>query len=263
MKSDSIEHSRIFSALACGLCVTLVLEGAGAAQRPAVERLVEEARAAHQADHQAWKAYAFDRHVTRRSVDKDGKVTFQEELHFHVTPAGDSCDEELYEIDGRSPSAKEVAEHRAAGRFLKHREQAATFELENPIGEDLALGPMILDQPYELVGEEEIEGIRCYRLAFDARPEPAGLDAKERLKYALKGGACLSVDGAHIVEMEFESTRPIKKFPAELEHMWLRFEKRPVAGVWLPRLIAVRSAAKIPGNNLRKWNEYRYTDYKR
>jgi hypothetical protein len=63
--------------------------------------------------------------------------------------------------------------------------------------------------------------------------------------------------------MRLRSTRPVKKFPAELGHMELRFEKRPVDGVWLPRSIEVRSEAKVPGENLRKWNEYRYTDYRR
>ena len=39
-------------------------------------------------------------------------------------------------------------------------------------------------------------------------------------------------------------------------------EQRPVSDAWLTTLVEMQSDVKIPGKKLRKWNKYRYTEYR-
>ena len=227
------------------------------------ETILEESGRAQAADHASWAAFAFHRHVTRQSLDSEGAVKSRQELHFQVTPAEDGFDELLVEIDGRAPTTKEVKEHRKKRRFTNHYTQSATLELENPLGEAWALMPLIYDQEHRLVGEEEIDGIPCHRVEFDAHPETKGASADERMRSAMKGSACIAVDGYHLVEAQLETVRPVKKGPASLHYLRLHFENRPVGDAWLPTLIEMRSDVKIPGMKFSKSNKYQYTEYRR
>jgi hypothetical protein len=240
-----------------------VPEGVLDADTSAPGTLMHDVLRVHQADHEAWGKYAFDRHVTRRSLDEDGNVVFQEELHFHVAPSGDGFDEQLYEIDGRAPTGKEVLKHRRARRFTRHYEQAAAFEWKNPIGPEIEFDRLILSQPHRLLGDDEIDGISCRRIEFDPQPEAPDRSATEKLEQSLRGSGCLAKEIPHIRTIAFESTRSIEKWPAELFHLGFRLEKRPLDGAWLPTRIEVRSGAKLLGRKLRQWNEYRYDHYRR
>ena len=244
-------------ALACAIVTSLNSAG------PDIETLLREVQRVQEADHQAWHGYSFRRHVIRQDVDREGTPQLLQEMHFLVIPKDDGFDETLLEIDGREPTDKEVKQHREAGRFEKHWRKSATLELDNPVGEDLALGEMIREQDHRIVGEEEIDGIRCHRVEFSPRPEPEKATTSERLSHAIKGSACFSVDGLHLVEAEMESTRPVKKGPAALNQLRIRMEQRPVGDVWLATLVEMQSDVKIPGKKLRKWNKYRYTEYRR
>jgi hypothetical protein len=251
--------------IAFGLALALagvIVTGVRSAE-PDVETLLSEAQRVQEADHQAWHDYSFRRHVIRQDVDREGTPKLLQEMHFLVMPKGDGFDEALLEIDGRQPTDKEIEKHRKAGRFENHWRESATLELDNPVGEDLALGEMLREQDHRIVGEEEIDGIRCHRTEFSPRPEPEKATTNERLSHAMKGTACFSVDGLHLVEAEMVTTRPVKKGPAALNKLRIKMEQRPVGDVWLPTLVEMESDVKLPGKKLRKWNKYLYTKYRR
>lgn len=241
----------------------LLTTASGAAAAPDVETIVEESRRVQDADNAVWAELAFRRHVTRQRLGADGEVEWRQEMHFQVTPTAAGIDEELLEIDGRAPSAREVKQHRKAGRHVKHFQKISSGELRNPFGEDIELQPLIFDQEHRYVDQEEVEGVPCHRVEFDARPESEGLPTAEQLKRAAKGRACLSVDGLHLVEAEVETVRQVKKGPATLRHLRFHLEYRPGGEAWLPRLIEMRTELKIPGRSPRSWNFYRYSDYRR
>jgi hypothetical protein len=239
----------------------MLVAATGLASPPDLEALTECSDRAWETDIGGWVDYAFDRHVTRRSLDKNGEETFHQELHFRVTPSHDGFDEQLLEIDGRKPKPGEVKEHRKKARFTKHYAQGEALELDNPIGENLALLPIIQAQDYRLAGQEEVNGIPCYRVVFDAGTEPRGGGVREQLLHAIKGSACLSVDGCHVVAFEMETVRPLKEGPIKLDFLKLSFTGQAVERGWLIESVELSSDVVLLGKRLRKYNSYRYSDF--
>ena len=228
-----------------------------------LDTLIAAARPVLEADLATWAKFRFHRRVLRERLSRQGDVVRGHEYFFEVRPDGGGFDERLLEIDGRQPTRREVEDHRRAGRFHKHYLAAVDAELRNPFGVDLPLLPLLFDQEHHHVGQETASGIPCHRIAFEARQEPNGASAPERLKYATKGTLCLSVVGTHVVEAEAESVRRVASWPLRLNRLSLRFESRPQEGTWLPRLFLTRSDAKIGFHRQQKRNRYEYTDYHR
>ncbi|MGD2115873.1 MAG: hypothetical protein PVG07_12510 [Acidobacteriota bacterium] len=231
-----------------------------------VEALLRRARAALESDLAAWAELSFRRRVVRERLDGDGEVSWRTEYLFRVRPAPDppgGFDETLLSIDGARPSPREIEEHRRLGRFEKHYRAAVASELENPFGEDLPLAPLLFDQEHRRAGRETVDGIPCHRLLFDARGEVPEASSAEELKRATRGSLCLSVKGAHLVEAEVESVRPVRQGPIRLNRISIRFEGRPVRSAWVPRVFQVESDARLGPVHLRKRNRYEYTDYRR
>lgn len=241
----------------------LSVAGPAAAEAPDLKAMLEQSEQVQKADEAAWLGFAFRRHVTRQGLNDEGEVESRQEMLFQVTPTAAGIDEELMEIDGRPPTAKEVKEHRKAGRHVKHYEKITSGEISNPFGKDLATRPLIYDQEHRYVGEEEVDGIRCHRVAFDARPDSKDLPAAQQLIRAIKGSACFSLEGLHLVEGELETVRGVKKGSAGLAHLRMRFEYRPFGEAWVPHLLEMRSEVKVPGRrDPRTWNFYRYSEYR-
>jgi hypothetical protein len=245
------------------LIAAVLATGLTLAEPPDLKTLTECSDRAWEQDIGSWANYAFDRHVTRRSLDKNDKVTFTQKMRFRVTPSAEGFDEVLVEIDGRKPTDKEVKEHREKAHFAKHYGQAEKLELENPLGENLALMPILQDQEYRIVGEEEVNGIPCIRAVFDAKPEVSGKGVREQLASAIKGSACFSVDGCHLVFYEMETVRQLKEFPITVKNLRLKFEGQPVDhDGWLLGKVELQSHVSVMGKDLRKSNSYGYSDFK-
>jgi hypothetical protein len=245
------------------MAASMLFAGAGFAAPPDLQTLTECSDRAWEADIGGWANYAFDRHVTRRSLDKSGEESFHQELHFRVTPADQGFDEKLVEVDGRQPTPKEAREHREKARFTKHYAQAENLELDNPIGENLALVPIIQNQDYRLVGEERVNGIPCHRVVFDAATEPGRGGVREQLLHAVKGSACFSVEGCHLVTFEMETVRTLKEGPIKLEFLKLSFKGQAVEHGWILESIELQSDLALFGKRIRKYNSYRYSDFRR
>ena len=246
------------------ICLLLLFASPSGAEAPDVKKMVASSlEKGRGEDRAAWSGFAFRRRVTRQKLDAEGEVSWGQEMLFQVTPTAEGFEEEIIEIDGREPTAKEVAEHRKAGRFEKHYATSADVAIDNPFGSDLALLPLVYEQEHRYAGEEEVDGIPCHRIRWEARPEPAGQPVEERLKHAMKGSVCLATDGNHLVQTEMQTVRPVAKGPVRIHSMRLRFEVRQVEDAWLPAVFEMRSELKLPGKKMRKHNIYRYSDYRR
>jgi hypothetical protein len=228
-----------------------------------VASTLERSKATLAADLAAWGKLSFRRQVTRQRFDADWDESWRQELDMQVTPEGEGFDEELRAIDGRSPTEREIKEHRKAGRFEKHYRLVQERKIENPFGEDLPLLPAIYSHEYRYVGEQTVEGTRCHRLVFDAVKEVKGAPTRERLLSAMKGSLCLSVDGLHAIEFETETTRVVSSGLLKSRRMALRLEFTPVEDHWVPRLIRLDTDANVTGKNIRKRNTFRYSGFRR
>lgn len=113
-----------------------------------------------------------------------------------------------------------------------------------------------------MVGEDDVNGVPCYRTKFDARPEPSGISAREKLKYAIKGSACFSQDGFHLVEFEMETVRGISKGGVALNFLQMVIEGQAVGDFWLPKLVQLRADSVVLGKTMRKANVWRYDEFR-
>ena len=83
------------------LIAAVTAAGLTLAEPPDLKTLTECSDRAWEQDIGSWANYAFDRQVTRRSLDKNDKVTSTQKMRFRVTPSAEGFDEVLVEIDGR------------------------------------------------------------------------------------------------------------------------------------------------------------------
>lgn len=248
--------------LVLALALLLWLQPLRISQATDVASLVDRAEIVLERDHERWIDYGFRREVHRERLDKDGTVSWSADYLFEVSAKASGFDEHLIEIDGRAPTAGEVLEHRQAGRFQKHYENAGS--LSNPFGKEIPLLPLLFDQRHEYVGRRYIRGHPCYKTRFSARNPPPKLPARRRLPYVLGGEACFSIPGDHLVVAEMESARSVSAGFVKLQYLKVRIETEPV-GIdnWLPTKFEVQSDVRLGTKRLRKSNRYRYSNYRR
>src|SRR5207249_1022706 len=98
---------------------------------PDVTSLLNEAKRVQQADMKAWARFRFRRTVERHYLDTKGAVADRTTLVLRVTPVTGGFVEELLSIDGRAPSALEIALHRRKGAFAKNYNALVSREGEN------------------------------------------------------------------------------------------------------------------------------------
>ena len=248
------------------LGLTLVLASPLVLARPAaaqdMEALVERAEEVFESDYARWGGFRFSRRVNRERFDKNGGVNWSAEYLMEIEPTKTGFDERLVEIDGRIPTPEEVLEHRRAGRFAKHYESAGG--LENPFGKPIPLLPLLFDQRHELVGRRMVRGLPCLKTEFSARNPPSRLPARRRLEYALRGEACFSIPGNHLVSAELETSRAVSAGVVKLQYLRILIEGGPQGGgEWLPSRFEVRSEIRLGVTWLRKSNRYQYSKFKR
>lgn len=65
------------------------------------------------------------------------------------------------------------------------------------------------------------------------------------------------------ISFEMETVRPLEKWPAGMNSLQMTMKGRPVEGGWALSLSEVKSELVVFGKNLRKFNTYRYTDFRR
>jgi len=231
---------------------------------PDLDDLLAAAVEANTLDRSAWTGYSFKRHVLRQKLDTAGEVEWRQEMLFQNTPTAGGFDEILISMDGQPPSDSDVKKHRRAGRFQERYESSTELALDNPIGPDLELLPLLLDQEHRYVGEESVDGTACHRIAFSARKSP-GADAPvpERLKHAMEGSMCISSDTSRLMAAELQTARPIAVGRKKIDQMRIVFAARPVNEIYLPSRIEIVSYVAIPGKKFRSHNVYRFTDFRK
>lgn len=205
--------------------------------------LVARARRVQERDLEAWHRFAFRRRVVRRRLDAEGEVGFRQVLDFRVEPTADGFEETLVAIDGREPTAREVREHRRAGRFSGHYESAREGKLGGVLGVgELDFGYLLRALHYRYLGRESADGVACHHLAIEPVADGSDGDDDDPLAAATSGELWLAVDGLHVVRARTRLTRPVRQGLVVVDRLELDFTGQSVAGAWLPRRIELRSA---------------------
>ncbi len=244
--------------------LAFLIAAAGAAEPPTVEELRQCAGPAWRTDVERLDDYAFDRQVTLHDVNKDGEVTDETRRRFRLTPKGDGTFDELLIVEqGRPPTDKEIKRFRDKGNFSANYESAGTLTFNNPLGEDLVLGPVIGQQKHVIVGEDEVNGVACYRTEFEAGPEPGRASTQEQLLVGLRGSACIAIEGCHIVLLDLETVRPIKQGVSKIDSMHLTLEMQPVAGGWVVDEVVAEFVFAALGKRIRRTSTYSYSNFDR
>lgn len=245
------------------LAAAILLAGPAAGAPPDLETLSACSGRAWEQDVKAWSGYVFDRHVLLRDLDRDGEVVSRVERRFLMTPDEGGFDERLLSENGRPAEPAQIREFRRKANFTRNYRGAAQLEFSNPLGENLVLLPVLRQQERRLLGETEIDGVRCYRTAFDAGPDPPRASARKRLAHALRGSSCVTVEGCHVVRLELETVRPIQQGLATIERMRVTILGQPVEDGWVPRRVEAEFDFSFLGRHRRRITTYSYSNFRR
>lgn len=241
--------------------VTALVATATPAQPPNTEALKRCVATAWRADVERLQEYAFERRVILRDVDKNGVVVEARERHFRLTPKESGFDELLISENGRPPTGKEIQKSRNKARFSANYEHAETLEINNPLGENLVLSPILGRQEYRILGEDEINGAPCYRAAFEAGSEPGRASVDEQLMQSLRGSACIAIEGCHVLLLDFETVRPIKQGLSRIESMRVTIKTQPVEGGWVLDQVRAEFDFAVARKHFRRTSTYTYSDF--
>jgi hypothetical protein len=246
--------------------VLLAVSPAGAQGTADPSELILRAAEQELEDVGGWFDYAFLRRVVRESFDADGAVTQREVLVFRCTPQGEGFDELLIEVDGATPSEREVRKNREAARFTRHLKMALAGSSDPDSHESFTAMLGGLEQhAWRHRGLEEVEGRQCHRYDMLPSPEPKGASLEERLAAAQVGTIWLEADTLHITRAELALSREVTAYGIiRLEKLAITSVHGPVpGGGWLPREIDVVSEVKVPFKRMRKRNHYRYSEFEK
>ena len=235
---------------------------------PAV--MIDEAKQVQVEDVGSWSHFKFRRRVRRDLLDADGNISDSELLDFQVVPmeigmAGfPGFDEELLQIDNRTPTPREIKRYRERGSFAKHYRRLVGGTGEEEHGGGFSLGHLLRMANYRYLGVEVLNEIPCHRLDFSPAPEGTESGIAGLFAESLSGSIWLSVDGLHLYKARASTVKPISialsLFKIHDFKVEMLFE--PVnEKIWLPRRIQTETWMRIITKTIRRKNLYIYSDF--
>ena len=227
-----------------------------------LQAVLDEAKVTMQEDLRIWRRAQFRRDGYRERLDSNGNVFWNLSFAMTVTPLEEGFDEELFEIEGRAPTEKEIRKYRSGAKFTKHYNELLTGEVEHALMDEGLSMPAILEAgEYAFGGRETFRGIPCVRLDF--MPGPGDSDEMvEKVADAIEGSLWLSEEGKHLVGWDTRIVRPLRKSIATIRLLELRVMASEVLGGWVATEIQLNSEVKLGFKVLRKRNRYRYSEFR-
>jgi hypothetical protein len=244
--------------------VLAVGRGSVSELRPDLPVVLERARTVQQADMAAWRHFGFRHLVRYEKLDAAGQVAASEELDFRVTPTPGGWDEELVSLDGRKPTAREVAQHRRLAPFSRTYTAFQQGEgRKGGRGVD-PLGLLLLRASYADTGPETVDGLTCHRLEFGPAPGEEAHDLLGRITREMSGSLWLTSEDHHILRARMRAERPVSLVVllAKVSELEIDLDCRLVsADVWLPRRVVMRTTIKLPWGKRVTRTTYEYSGF--
>jgi hypothetical protein len=244
-----------------GLLTLALLPGVSMAEEPDLAALLREAVAVHRKDLESWQSYSFRREVRRERLNKKGEVEWSLEFVLRVTPSTSGFDEELIEIEGRSPTEGEIKEHRKAARFTKQYKELLAGKVDHVLADDRITLPAIWEaSDHSYGGLENIDGAPAHRIDFVPQPEQKK-PMTERLADSIEGTIWVTVDGNHLLQWQTRLVRPLSRGLVKMEQLDLRVKCKRVGDAYLAEEAQVDVIVNLGTGDVRKRNRYRYSDF--
>jgi hypothetical protein len=237
-------------------CFLLLLAGAGPPPKDAdpLDTMLHQARAVQKNDLAAWLNYRFHRGTINEWLDDEGNVDERSDLEYKVTPTATGFDEELVQIDGRTPTPREVESRRRAGNFEKHyRTFLGGGGEEDHRGYSLA--DLLNMSAYRDAGPEVVDGIPCERMEFQPGPAEKTSGLAGRFLRVMSGTLWITRDGSHLRRASVRTIKPVPIFLGiiRIRELAPEYETAPVGDdTWLPSRIDLHVRMSVLGIPLRR-----------
>ncbi len=228
--------------LVLALPAPLRAETPAGGEPPAAEALADlVARArAHQQDTAAMlRRYSWVQHETTEITKPSGKVAERSERKVRVFPIEGGVVVDLIEVDGRAPTAKELAanEKRNERASQDAARRAAEAQPDEP-DEDAAgsLLELLSRTRFEVAGRQVENGRELIGIAFEPDPKARGEGPEKKLLRHVRGTVWLDAETAQPVRCEagaadrfrMKAVVGVKSFALEAEQVRVADE------IWLP-----------------------------
>jgi hypothetical protein len=255
--------------LAIVVAATLLAPAPVVAVMP-VEEIVEQSVRNSDADWNAAPQYSF---TERDIVTKhDTQVT----KTYHVVMLEGSPYNKMIELNGEPLSpAQAAAEERKFRQEIERRRGQSASERRKRVGQyekerrqDRALmSEMIKAFEFKLLGEETVDGHRCYALEATPKENYQPISRDTKVLKGMRGELWIDAKQYQWVKVHAEVFKPVAfgLFIADVEPgTEFTLEQRPVKdNVWLPSHFATRVKSRILGFSSKSMDDEVYSDYQR
>ncbi|HEY7211123.1 MAG TPA: hypothetical protein VH477_12680 [Bryobacteraceae bacterium] len=255
--------------------VTVALGAAAvSASRPAL--IIQKSITANDRDWRAQDDFRYDERVIRSNVDSEGHAKVQGSKTFAVLMIEGSPYRRLMALNNEPlKGAQETAEQGKLARETARRRNESAAERKKRIAkyqeqreeEHLLMQQMATAFEFRLLGEDEIAGVPCYRMAATPRADYVPPVEKARVLKGMRGTMWIDKAQFHWVKVQAEVIQPVTfGFFIAKVNPGTRFEleQAPVGLYWLPKHFVQTVNASVFGlYGYRTRDESFYSAYKR
>jgi hypothetical protein len=250
-------------------CVPLVLIGSSAAHvafaadagnnSVNVASIIKKSVAVNNADWKAQTLYGHRELDVRAKIDSDGSSRGWQSKAYEVMMIEGSPYERLIGIDNEPLSPDlDQQERLKLNREIKRRQAESMGDRQARIAkyrtqraeEQMLMQQMVNAFNFRYLGEEQLDGIPCYRLAATPNPNYTPPVEKARVLTGMEGELWISKETYHWVRVRAQVTQPVEfgLFVAKVKPGTnFELDQQRVGDVWLPKRFTQSVNASIFG----------------
>jgi len=233
--------------ITCVAIAATAVSVAGASQSPNTVMIIQNAVAANERDWKAQPAFSHTERYIKSKVDADGHATASSSKTSEVLMIDGSPYSRLTAINNEPLSGtKQAAEQAKLDREIAKRRNESESEKHSRIEryreerseEHLLMREMVAAFHFKLLGQEQIDGVSCYR--FEATPKADYRPAveKARVLKGMRGHMWIDARQYHWVKVQADVFEPVSfGFFIAKVNPGTRFEldQEPFESYWLPK----------------------------
>jgi hypothetical protein len=258
-----------------GLALVSLALGAAAVAPNNSAVIIQKSIAVNDRDWRAQDFYTYDERDIHSNVDPAGQAKIQGAKKYQVLMIDGSPYRKLIAMNNEPLSpAQQAAEDEKLQHEIARRGAESPSERKKRVGkyqeqraeEHLLMQQMAKAFHFREMGEEEIAGVPCYRLAATPRPDYVPPVEKARVLTGMRGTLWIDKSDYHWVKVEAEVTEPVSfGFFIAKVNPGTRFEldQMPVDSFWLPKHFVQTVNASVFGlYGYRTQDESFYSEYR-
>jgi len=257
-----------------GLALISLALGAAAVATNHPSVIIQKSIAVNDRDWRAQDLYVYDERDIRSNVDASGHAKVEGARTYQVLMIEGSPYRKLIAANNEplSPS-QQAAEEAKLQREIARRRSETPAERRKRIGkyqdqraeEHLLMEQMASAFHFRLLGEDEVAGVPCYRLAAVPREDYVPPVEKARVLKGMRGTLWIAKANYHWVKVQADVIQPVSfGFFIAKVNPGTRFEldQMPVDSYWLPKHFIQTVNASVFGlYGYRTQDETFYSDY--